>query len=486
MAPSIFFASRMPGLMDLRKWVNDYGAGRVWVSEHSKNADTLREQIKTEPDSVRIACLQQVQASRYMICVFNGEYGSVITTDKARSLGLEVSLLELELITAVLTGVPTVVLLLGELPTDARTQDLWAILEQQKTVRIDPKIYSLATIKDAIKPLIDKMTGWTTKISALMTPMSQRRLTRLESPLTRPDIRFLANVDGFTRRPEPELIVELTERALSESNGYDKLALLWMALRHCMPINPSAPKEVMIASSRALSAWVSTASWAGLHGHGYVGVLAGLNSIKTISETLGRFGNEGRESVLSAVNGGLASQYYSASKLIDNDTDKSVLLERAKKAVEAAEENNESMDRVLPIKAAVEVALGHKTAALKTYREVLTLRQSSPNPSLAAIGEAESDLGWGYFLTGQGGKALEMLESGIGKLRESGNIEFTVRQLRKLCRVAAFHNPIRAWDAIVEGHDIACKHGLTDQIRQMESLPVVGKLLRRRRENRKP
>lgn len=486
MSPSIFFASRMPGLLELREWVHHHGAGRVWVSEHCDIADALSEQITTEPDAVRIACLRQVQASRYMICVFNGEYGSVIATDKARSLGLEVSLLELELITAVLSGVPTVVLLLGELPTDARTQDLWAILEQQKTVRIDPRIYSLGTIKDALNPLIDKITGWTTKISALMTPMSQSRLTRLESPLTRPDIRFLSNVDGFTRRPEPELIVELTERALSESNGYDKLALLWMALRHCMPITPAAPKELMIASSRALSAWVSTASWAGLHGHGYVGVLAGLNSIKTISETVGRFGDEGRESVLSAVNGGLASQYYSVSKLIDNDADKAVLLQRAIGAVDAALENNESMDRVLPVKAAVLVALERKTEALETYRDVLTLRQNSPNPSLAAIGEAESDLGWGYFLTGQGGKALEMVESGIRKLRESGNIHFTVRQLRKLCRVAAFHNPIRSWEAIVEAHDIACKHGLTDQIRQMESLPVVGKLLRRRRENRKP
>ena len=50
-----------------------------------------------------------------MICVFNGEYGSVIATEAAASLGLEVSLLELELITAVLTRVPTVILLLGDI-----------------------------------------------------------------------------------------------------------------------------------------------------------------------------------------------------------------------------------------------------------------------------------------------------------------------------------------------------------------------------------
>ena len=135
MTPDIFFASRLPELLDLRLWVHKYGAGRVWVSECSDSAEQLSSQLLSDPDSVRVACLRQVQASRYMICVFNGEYGSVVATETAVSLGLEVSLLELELITAVLTRVPTVVLLLGDVPHDARTQDLWAILEQQRPVR---------------------------------------------------------------------------------------------------------------------------------------------------------------------------------------------------------------------------------------------------------------------------------------------------------------------------------------------------------------
>src|SRR5215472_1245340 len=141
MNPGIFFASRLPGLEGLRQWIHDYGAGRVWVSEYSRDKEILAAQLATEPNAVRIACLQQVQVSRSMICVFNGEYGSVIGTDRVRALGLEVSLLELELITAILTRIPAVVLILGEPPRDARTSDLWSILEGQHTVQIDPVVY---------------------------------------------------------------------------------------------------------------------------------------------------------------------------------------------------------------------------------------------------------------------------------------------------------------------------------------------------------
>jgi hypothetical protein len=79
-------------------------------------------------------------------------------------------------------------------------------------------------------------------------------------------------------------------------------------------------------------------------------------------------------------------------------------------------------------------------------------------------------------------KARELLERGTDKLRASGNIAFTVKQLRKLAIVAATHSPARAWKALAEAHDLARKHGLTDQMRQMENLPLVGRLLRRRRE----
>lgn len=85
MTPEIFFALRLPGLEDLRRWVNDQGAGRVWVSEYSKDKEILAAGLSAEPNAVRIACLQQVQASRSMICVFNGEYGSVIATERVRN-----------------------------------------------------------------------------------------------------------------------------------------------------------------------------------------------------------------------------------------------------------------------------------------------------------------------------------------------------------------------------------------------------------------
>jgi tetratricopeptide (TPR) repeat protein len=395
-----------------------------------------------------------------------------------------VSLLELELITAVLTRVPTVLLLLGDVPPDARTQDLWAILRQQETVHVDPKIYSMETIKDRLKELIDGMTGRAPLATQFMTTVSQHRLTRLDNPLSRPDIHFLSNVQGFPTRTDPELILDLTRRSESETNQYDKLALLWMALRHCAPLNPSAPREYLVAASKALSGWVSAASWAGLHGHSYVGVLAGLNSIKITSEVIGRVGDDGRESVLSAVNGGLASEYYSSAKLMDNARDREVLLHRAIATVKAAIDNGESLDRVLPIKASILVALGRRQEALSTYGKVLRLRLDSPNPSIGAIGEAEADLGWGSFLTGRVWEGRKLLESGTNKLRESGNIAFTVKQLRKLAIVAGTHSPRRAWKALAEAHDLACKRGLTDQMRQIENLPVVGRLLRRRREKR--
>lgn len=482
MTSDIFFASRLPELLELRRWVFEFGAGRVWVSEQS--AEHLSSKLSPDPDSVRVACLRQVQASRFMICVFNGEYGSVIAAERVAALGLEVSLLELELITAVLTRVPTIVLLLGDVAADARTQDLWVILEQQNTIQIDPTIYSMESIKDRLKEVIDGMIGRAPLPKQFMTTVSQHRLTRRDSPLSRPDIHFLSNVKGFPKRVDPDLIRELTNGIGAEDNQYDKLALLWMALRHCTPLDQSAPKEHLVATSRALSGWVGAAAWAGLHGHSYVGVLAALQTIKAISDLVGNSWDEGRESVLSAVNGGLASEYYSSSKLMDNAEDRNILLQRAIEMIEAAIENKESRDRVLPIKASILVALGRRQEALLTFAEVLQLRLDSPNSGPAAIGEAEADLGWGYFQTGRVGKARELLESGTKRLRESGNIAFTVKQLRKLAVVAGTGSLSRSWEALTEAHDLACKHGLTDQMRQMEELPIVGRLLRRRRGRR--
>ncbi len=480
MTADIFFASRLPELSELRRWAYERGAGRVWVSEHS--AQHLGSQLSSDPDSVRVACLRQVQASRCMICVFNGAYGSVIAAERVASLGLEISLLELELMTAVLTRVPTIVLLLGDVPPDARIQDLWSILEEQETVQIEPTIYSMQSIKERLTVLIDELARRSPAPKQFMTTVAQHRLTRLANPLSRPDIHFLSNVQGFSKRTDPDLVRELTGRIGAESNQYDKLAVLWMALRHCTPLDRSAPREYLEATSRALAGWVGAASWAGLHGHSYVGALAALQTIKVISGLVGSSGNEGRESVLSATNGGLASEYYSSSKLMDNKHDRNILLQRAAETIDAAINNRESLDRVLPIKGSILIALGRRQEALATFSKVLQLRLESPSPSLAMIGEAEADLGWGYFLTGRVAKARELLERGTTKLRDSGNIAFTVKQLRKLAVVAAPRSPSRSWEALIEAHDFARKHGLTDQMQQMEALPIVGQLLRRRRE----
>ena len=111
---------------------------------------------------------------------------------------------------------------------------------------------------------------------------------------------------------------------------------------------------------------------------------------------------------------------------------------------------------------------------------MLSLRQSAGEDS-GRLGEAESELGWGYFrlwlpwrffVLDYFFKAQHFLSHGVVLLEHSERHEFVVRALRKLgAFYAVTFRFSRARRVMEQAHDLALKMEIQDQLQQL--LPVL-------------
>jgi len=117
---------------------------------------------------------------------------------------------------------------------------------------------------------------------------------------------------------------------------------------------------------------------------------------------------------------------------------------------------------------------------VRDYEAVLSLRQSAGEDS-SRIGEAEAELGWGYFrlwlswrvfVLSYFYKAQHFLSHGVALLEHSERHEFAVRALRRLGIFYALTFRFSRTRRVMEqAHDLALKREMQDQLRQM--LPVL-------------
>ena len=86
------------------------------------------------------------------------------------------------------------------------------------------------------------------------------------------------------RPPDKDLIDRLIAQAAAETVTPDKLAKLWIAIRHlsAAPFSDRRFEEYLPLWESALGKWSSASAWYALHGHFFLGRLAAVNTLSTI------------------------------------------------------------------------------------------------------------------------------------------------------------------------------------------------------------
>lgn len=165
--------------------------------------------------------------------------------------------------------------------------------------------------------------------------------------------------------------------------------------------------------------------------------------------------------------GALASSRYSIAGLSGSLRNRRFLLHAA------LADLNRSLDEgvtdggnLFAIRGSVYRRLGAVWAAVADYEEVLRQRQKAA-ASDSAIGEALSELGYGYLFQLRLWRGRSLLEEGVRLLSVSNRRPgFLIRARRKLAAAYALTgHPQRARQELQAARDLALIHGVFDQIR---------------------
>lgn len=163
----------------------------------------------------------------------------------------------------------------------------------------------------------------------------------------------------------------------------------------------------------------------------------------------------------------LASSRYSIARRIGRRRLKNCLLRAAAKDLERAlAEGYSDRANLFAIRGSIYRQMAHYFAATRDYEEVLRLRRLS-GASDGKIGEALSELGFGYLFCLRLIRGRELLEEGVKLLsRGDSRIGFLIRAKRKLAiAYMVTGNISRARKERQEALSLARQQGIYDQIR---------------------
>jgi tetratricopeptide (TPR) repeat protein len=466
-----FLASRMyreqSALNDLRMEIHRLGLRLnrpVWVAEVA--APELNQKPNEE---VQIACMQHVWEIPAFICIIDGSYG------KPWNIA-QLCVLELEIIAATLAGKPFHFFLLDPYQEDPRTESLLRVVRLMRPELATIKPQSAEMILESLRERLSNNRQDSQYV--IRSQLDYSSVLASEADL---NIQFLNEnfVPLNAGEPGEKDIRALLSELSSETDQATRLVYLWMAIRHlcAAPYNDPTYDRFLPLWDQTLSLWAGAASWYGLHGLNFLGRLAAVNTLLKIRE---RTGSKGDLSI-QGTKGALASEYYSIAKTVRSRTLRRQLLNQSLIiANQSLEEPQSDPSGLLGIRGSILQALGRLEEGLHDYQEMLSLRQSAGEDS-GRIGEAEVELGWGYFrlwltwrmfMLDYFFKAQHFLSHGTTLLEHSERPEFAVRALRKLgIFYAATFRFSRARRVMERAHDLALRRKMQDQLRQM--LPVL-------------
>ena len=445
--PIFFLSSLYTHFVALRQQAAEWGSKNginIWVAEiEHPNLRLPKGSTEKEREdySLRVAeiCLEAVRASEAVIFIFGG-YGS-LTFPFERAM---VTVLELELFQAILQLKPLYVFRLESAVLDPRLEGLLQILQS-----IHPQLFlteSCTDSDDALKKIrslierkgrsIEPQDGGMHKAFARqlreLLPGNDARLkdNENEKPLRFLDGLFVG-VSGAV--PDPMLIERLIAGADSTLNEATRLAYLWVAVRHLAAVPYDRPEFApwLPAWEAVLRRWASAAAWYGLHGFLALGRLAAVNSLREIAALTAPPAGEAERSI-HASHGALASEYYSMAKLVSIRKKRRTLLKTALRHVnQALASGGNDPSGLFLIKGPIELSLGNRWAALRSFRMALAVRIAS-NEGPGRIGEAEAHLGFAQLSVLRVWTARRYLQSGVLKLEQHRPDGFFVIAVKKL------------------------------------------------------
>ncbi|MGR3318106.1 MAG: tetratricopeptide repeat protein [Candidatus Anammoxibacter sp.] len=163
--------------------------------------------------------------------------------------------------------------------------------------------------------------------------------------------------------------------------------------------------------------------------------------------------------------GALASAKYSIAKRLFIKADRNSRLNEALNDIQQSLNLfiNSDDSGLRAIKGSIFRQLGRVTEAISEYDAVLKIRQRN-TASDTSIGEAMSELGFGYLRQWNLPKGLQYCEEGVALMRKGVSAGFLARGLKKLSFAYLVNGKLlKAYDAWHENKKVAFKYGAFDQ-----------------------
>lgn len=471
-----FLSSPVQGLKDIRAAIHDLNlpdGHRTWADEIDQPRSRTEPSLVTMDDLFRLI----QEASVLLVLLGTERHGSKLRIDDQTA---HVSYWEAELFYAVLIGKTVQVFEIDGFQPDAKLARLLEMLRHAlpRTAWSGP--HPRSRVVGAIHDFL---------LSQLSLPASKRRDGRLllgklvdgffrlrgtdgrGGTAETESLRFLGgSFSDATVVPNETVISKLLNEVLSLPDEQTRLTRLWIVFRELSGAPIDSPKHIDFLPywNRFFGEWASAGSWYGLHGHPHLAVLPTLVEQARVRDRIRAQGSsEWREEDSNYPGGPLASSRYSIAGLSSSFRNRRFLLHAALADLNRSlQEGATDSGNLLAIRGSVYRRLGAIWAAVADYEEVLRRRQKAA-ASDSAIGEALSELGYGYLFQLRLWHGRSLLEEGVRLLSVSDpRPGFFVRARRKLAAAYALTgHPKRARQELQAAHDLARIHGVLDQIR---------------------
>jgi hypothetical protein len=471
-----FLSSPVRGLEDVRAAIHDLKLpeGRtIWVDEVD------RPRSRTEPSLVTMDDLFRLirEASVLLVLLGSERHGSGLRIDDQTA---HVSYWEAELFYAVLLGKTVQVFEVDGFQPDAK---LAALLEMFRHA-LPRTAWSGPHPRSHIEGLIHDFLLSQLSLLAPKLRVGRRLLRTLVDGFFRlrgtdgrggtAEKESLHFLDGSfadaTVVPNEAVISKVLNEVRALPDEQARLTRLWIVFRELSgaPIGSRKDIEFLPYWNRFFGEWASAGSWYGLHGHPHLAVLPALVEQAKVRDRMRALrSSTWREEDTNYPGGALASSRYSIAGLSGSLRNRRFLLHAA--LADLNRSLNEGITdggNLLAIRGSVYRRLGAVWAAVADYEEVLRRRQKAGG-SDSAIGEAMSELGYGYLFQLRLWRGRSLLEEGVRLLSGSNpRSGFLIRARRKLAAAYALTgHPQRARQELQVARDLARIHGVFDQIR---------------------
>ena len=466
----IFLSSLCRELYDLRKKIyEDIGCcNLVYVDEQVEWRDIKQQEDIEAVDEL----IRRVREANIFICVLGGKrHGSPIKIDLRPSA---VSFFEIELFQAALLEKEVHLFVRDDFVPEPRLQRLLEILRFAFPEWFNQQRLTDQQITERVKRLVGKERRkfFLNPFNAIRAPINRlvqalyiaRGRNSFNSPLLFLDEEFETRVSF----PDQQIIISLQKQITTELNEEKRLSRLWIALRELMsaPYTNLKDHTILFQWNEILGKWASAGAWYGLHGDMPLACLAALNSMVKVRQQLGRLSIKNVASEQTAYPGGaLASAKYSIAKRLFVKADRNTRLNEALNDIQQSLKLSVNFDDsgLRAIKGSIFRQLGRVTEAISEYDAVLKIRHKKA-ASDASIGEAMSELGFGYLRQWNLPKGLQYCKEGVALMRSGASAGFLARGLRKLSLAYLVNGKLlKAHDAWHESKKVASKYGAFDQ-----------------------